>query len=315
MLSHSLPFPSPSLSLSLSRLLSPSLPLPPLSLSLFTHNHTHAHTTQILHFHAYTVTNINTCRGRNTGERKDTSLKFSYLIFVYKDDYYAICTAWLKYLNLICYNLFNTESVNLGAIIGGTIGGVIVLIIAIVIVRHILLQNKRQRGDWFAFNTTRNISRPNVIRAAVVTSTATTTSSQPVSTEPAQAPLPAPFDLPRPEAQGSAYNQPSNPTVTDAPPPAYGTHDKYSSYNEKDEKSDLPPPYQPPYVDTAAAYPTAPQAYPPPSGYAYPPPTMAAYPPGVASYPPAPGNTAYPPPGGQGPNWGAAAYPPYPPQT
>ena len=112
------------------------------------------------------------------------------------------------------------------------------------------------------------------------------------------------------------YNQPSNPTISDAPPPAYGTHDKYSSYNEKDEKSDLPPPYQPPYVDTAGAYPTAPQAYPPPGGYAYPSPTAAAYPPpGAAPYPPAPGDTAYPPPGGQGPNWGTAAYTPYPPQT
>ena len=222
-------------------------------------------------------------------------------------------TAWLKYL--ICYY---TESVNIGAIVGGTIGGVIVLIIAIVIVRHILLENKRKRGDWFAFNTTRNISRPNVIRTAAVISTTTTTSSQPVSTEPAQAPPPAPFDLPRPEAQGSAftYNQPSNPTISDAPPPAYSTHNKYSSYNEKDEKSDLPPPYQPPYVDTAGAYPTAPQAYPPPGGYAYPPPTTAAYPPpGTAPYPPAPGDTAYPPPGGQAPNWGTAAYPPYPPQT
>ena len=151
-------------------------------------------------------------------------------------------TLLLKYL--ICYY---TESVNIGAIVGGTIGGVIVLIIAIVIVRHVLLQNKRQRGDWFAFNTstTRHSSRPNIIRTAVVTSTTTTTSSQPVSTEPAQAPPPAPFDLPRPEAQGSVftYNQPSNPTISDAPPPAYGTHDKYSSYNEKDEKSDLPPPY------------------------------------------------------------------------
>ena len=227
-------------------------------------------------------------------------------------------TARLKYLHLIYYILINTESVNLGAIIGGTIAGVIVLIIVIILVRHVLLQNKRKRGDWFAFNTTRNISRPNVIRAAVVTSTTTTTPSQPVSTEPAQAPPPAPFDLPRPEAQGSVftYNQPSNPTISDAPPPAYGTHDKYSSYNEKDEKSDLPPPYQPPYVSTAAAYPTAPQAYPPPGGYAYPPPTVAAYPPpGAAPYPPAPGDTIYPPPDGQGPNWGTAAYPPYPPQT
>ena len=212
---------------------------------------------------------------------------------------------------MICYNSINTESVNIGGLIGGIVGGVIVLIIAIVIVRHILLQNKRQRGDWFAFNTnTWHISRPNVIRAAVVTSTTTTTSSQPVSTEPAQVPPPAPFDLPRPEAQESVftYNQPSNPTISDAPPPAYGTHDNYSSYNEKDEKSDLPPPYQPPYVNTAAAYPTVPQVYPPPGGYAYPPPT-------VAPYPPASGDTAYPPPGGQVPNWGTPAYPPYPPQT
>ena len=142
----------------------------------------------------------------------------------------------------------------------------------------------------------RNISRPNVTGAAVVTSTTTTTSSQPVSTEPAQAPPPAPFNLPRPEAQGSVftYNQPSNPTITDAPPPAYGTHDKYSTYNEKDNKSDLPPPYQPPYVNTAADYPTAPQAYPPRV---------------------APGDAAHPPPGGQTPNWGTAAYPTYPPQT
>ena len=58
--------------------------------------------------------------------------------------------------------------------------------------------------------------------------------------------------------------------ISDAPPPAYGTHDNYSSYNEKDEKSDLPPPYQPSYVYAASAYPTAPQAYPPPGRYVYP---------------------------------------------
>ena len=220
---------------------------------------------------------------------------------------YLWCALALRRLKLIKYHallifFFTTENirVNIGAIIGGTIGGVVVLIIAIVIVRQVLLENKRKRGDWLAFNTTRNISRPNLIRPAVVTSTTTTTSSQPVSTEPAQAPPPAPFDLPRPEAQESAftYNQPSNPTISDPPPPAYGTHDKYSTYIEKDDKSDLPPPYQPPYVDTAAAYPTAPQAYPQPGGYAYPSPTVALYPSSGAP----PGDAAYPPPGRQVPN-------------
>ena len=206
---------------------------------------------------------------------------------------------------------------NLGAAIGGTIGGIVLLIILIIVLRHMLYTNKRQRGSFLAFNT-RHV--PRVVtssRAAVVSTTTTTTSSssQPaaVSTQPQQAP--AAFNLPPPEQPASTftYNQPTDPTITATAPPAYGFHSNYSTYDEKsrgkDEKSDLPPPYQPPafgYPVEPSAPGFQPAAY-PAAAAAYPPPTAAGFPP-----PTAPG--AYPPPGGEGTNWSAAAYPPYPPQ-
>ena len=78
-------------------------------------------------------------------------------------------------------------------------------------------------------------------------STTTSSSSQPL-TQAQQAP--AVFNMPQPKQADSTaytYNQPTDPTITSAPPPAYGFQSNYSTYDEKDnEKSDLAPPYQPP---------------------------------------------------------------------
>ena len=195
----------------------------------------------------------------------------------------------------------------MGAALGGTFGVIVLLILLIIILRHMLCTNKRQRGSYLAFNT-RHF--PRVVTSSRVSTTTTTTSSssQSVSTELQQAP--AAFNLPHaPEQPASAfaYNQPTDPTITAAAPPAYALHSNYSTYDEKsrekDEKSDLSPPYQPP----AFGYPVEPSA----TGF-----QPAAYPAIAAAYPP-PTAPGFPPPtapGGEGTNWSAAAYPPYPPQ-
>ena len=210
---------------------------------------------------------------------------------------------------------FFLESINIGAIIGGTIGGIIVLIIAIVIVRQVLLQNKRKRGDWFAFNTTtRHIGRPNIIRAAVVISTATTTSSQPVSTEPAQAPPTSSVRSPTTQSSGICLHL--QPTLE-------SHHHRYSTSSIRHPWQVFHLQWERWKVWSSTSIPTTVCWYScslpystsslPSSqwicislsyrGSIYPPP-------GVAPYPPASGDTAYPPPDGQGPNWGTAAYPP-----
>ena len=77
------------------------------------------------------------------------------------------------------------------------------------------------------------------------TTTATTQPSPQLLSRPQQPTVD--HSMPQPKAPGSmlTYNQPSNPTITEAPPPAYGVHEKYATYNEN--SYDLPPPaYQPP---------------------------------------------------------------------
>ena len=88
------------------------------------------------------------------------------------------------------------------------------------------------------------------------TTTTTTATTQPspqlVSSRPQQPTVG--HSMPQPKALGSmlTYNQPSNPTITEAPPPAYGVHEKYTTYNEN--SYDLPPPaYQAPSYNTPGA--------------------------------------------------------------
>ena len=86
---------------------------------------------------------------------------------------------------------------------------------------------------------------------------------------------PAAFTLPRPEAAWSTftYNQPTDPTITAVPPPAYGLHDNFATYNE--EQSDLPPPSYSETRPSLSLPPSAPPLYPPQSPFTYPP----SYPP------------------------------------
>ena len=125
------------------------------------------------------------------------------------------------------------ESVNIGAVVGGTIGGVIVLLVAfvsILIMSYIIKKKK---------STTRIRSTGRVNLSTTGQSTVDYTS---VPTQPQQPR--ADFTLTRPEAAGPtftcSYNQPTDPTITADPPPAYGLHDDFATYNE--EQSDLPPP-------------------------------------------------------------------------
>ena len=98
---------------------------------------------------------------------------------------------------------------------------------------------------------------PTRIQLSTVDGTTTTTattqpSPQPVSSRPQQPTVG--HSVPQPKAPGSmlTYNQPSNPTITEAPPPAYGVHEKYTTYNEN--SYDLPPPaYQAPSYNMPGA--------------------------------------------------------------
>ena len=148
-------------------------------------------------------------------------------------------------------------SVNIGAIVGGIIGGIVILVVSAIILSSII----KKRGYTFL-----SCSRVNCSTARQ-TATATSTRSEP--TQPQQPP--AAFTLPRPEAAGStftySYNQPTDSTITAAPPPAYGLRDNFVTYNE--EQSDLPPPSyssetRPSFSLPSSAPPLyTPQSYPP----------------------------------------------------
>ena len=137
-------------------------------------------------------------------------------------------------------------SSNIGAIIGGTIGGIILLVALIVIFSWMI--HKQKLSTSRVQNTVIDFS------TAQQTVVGLTTTSVP--TQPQQPPTA--FNLvPRPEAAVRAtfthnnnqpvdtaatftHNQPTDPSITAAPPPAYGIADNYATYNEG--QSDLPPP-------------------------------------------------------------------------
>ena len=122
-------------------------------------------------------------------------------------------------------------SVNIGAAVGGTIGGVIVLLVAFVSILSYIIKKKKSTTRF------RSTSRVNVSTTGQTTVDYTSLPTQP------QQPR-ATFTLTRPEAAGPtfpySYNQPTDPTITADPPPAYGIHNNFAIYNE--EQSDLPPP-------------------------------------------------------------------------
>ena len=107
-------------------------------------------------------------------------------------------------------------SSNIGAIIGGTIGGIILLVALIVIFSWIIhkqkLSTSRVRNTAVSFSTAQQ----------TVVGLTTTVPTQPQQT----------FTY--------TYNQPTDPSITAAPPPAYGLADNFATYNEG--QSDLPPP-------------------------------------------------------------------------
>ena len=107
----------------------------------------------------------------------------------------------------------------MGAVVGGTIGAIVILAI-IIVLWHMLYANKRQRGSYFNFNS-RHVPIHFVSSSqTAAVSTTTSSSSQPL-TQAQQAP--AVFNMPQPKQADSTftYNQPTDPTITSAPPPAF----------------------------------------------------------------------------------------------
>ena len=56
---------------------------------------------------------------------------------------------------------------------------------------------------------------------------------------------------PQPTAHTPTFTEPSNPSITEAPPPAYQFHERFANYSEKKKQSDGLPPYNPPPYDVS----------------------------------------------------------------
>ena len=189
----------------------------------------------------------------------------------------------------------------MGAVVGGTIGAIVDVILAmiIIILRHMLYTNKRQRGSYFNFNS-RHVPIHFVSSSqTAAVSTTTSSSSQPVITQAQQAPelrlsthhnqnkqIPRlhtinPLTLPslQPLLLLTGFIQTTllttKKTMRNLTCPHHTNH--LQLYPAAPSEPDVPP----------TAYPATAAAYPPPTTAAYPPPTTAAYPPpATASYPP-----------------------------
>ena len=134
------------------------------------------------------------------------------------------------------------------ALIGGSIGGILILTLIIAIVIFFAVR---------ACYTRR--SQASATCASTQPGTAPTNSSSiPLSTQPYprahQPPPTTAFNLPQPQPQSApklTFTQPSNPSITDAPPPAYHLHKTFANYSENKKPSDDPPPYRHPSYDAA----------------------------------------------------------------
>ena len=56
---------------------------------------------------------------------------------------------------------------------------------------------------------------------------------------------------PQPTAHTPTFTEPSNPSITEAPPPAYQFHERFANYSEKKKQSDGLPPYNSPPYDVS----------------------------------------------------------------
>ena len=129
----------------------------------------------------------------------------------------------------------------------GPIAGVFLLVLVIATVFYIIVRIQRAKSQY-ARATTRHVTRTSH-------GITTTGGNIPLSTRPSPSPLTTAFNLPRqPQPQSApklTFTQPSNPSITEAPPPAYYLHKTFVNCNENKKPSDDPPSYHPPSYDVA----------------------------------------------------------------
>ena len=173
----------------------------------------------------------------------------------------VLTSSKLIFIFMLTSGTASLASVNIGAIVGGTVGGILVLLCVFALILGCMIKQHRTKSQ--------STGRVNYSTAR---QTATATSTRSVPPQPQQPP--AAYTIPQPEAAGStftySYNQPTDPTITAAPPPAYGLHDNFATY--KGQNVDAPP-YM--YNETRSSFsqpPTAPPLYPSQPSFVHPPP-------------------------------------------
>ena len=139
---------------------------------------------------------------------------------------------------------------SIGGSIGGSIAGVFVVFVVAIGAVFYAVRIWRTRQQHARATST------HVTHSSNDTATSTNNSSSPLSTQP-HSPLVLPttfLNLPQPQPQSApklTFTQPSNPSITEAPPPAYHLHETFAIYSENKKPSDDPPPYHPPSYDVA----------------------------------------------------------------
>ena len=130
------------------------------------------------------------------------------------------------------------ESITAGAIAGGFVLTAILIVFYIAV--HVRIRRTRPQH---ARATSTHVAHSS-------NSTTTSTGSILLSTQPHPPPPTTGFNLPQPQPQSApvlTFTQPSNPSITEVPPPAYHLHETFAIYSENKKPSDDPPPYHPPY--------------------------------------------------------------------
>ena len=134
--------------------------------------------------------------------------------------------------------------------IAGPIAGVFVVVVAIAVVFYIAVRIWCAKQQHHARATSTHMTH-----SSDGTTTSTGSSSIPLSAQPHPPPPTTAFNLPQPQPQSApvlTFTQPSNPSITEAPPPAYHFHETFANYSEnKKPAADDPPPYHPPSYDVA----------------------------------------------------------------
>ena len=130
----------------------------------------------------------------------------------------------------------------------GAIVGVLVLLVVMVAVFYIAVRIWRTRPQHARATSTHMTHSSNVTTISTGSSSNISPPHPPLST--------IAFNLPQPQPQSApklTFTQPSNPSITEAPPPAYHLHETFAIYSENKKPSDDPPLYHPPSYDACTA--------------------------------------------------------------